>query len=274
MQEIFNEIRRAIEAEETIVVATIVQSADKSLIGRKLIVYAEKPGSGGAEEQGSRGARMSGGLGTEVGTPIEKAIRQKALELIARSGFEVETLYFDESNQSWSKRYPEGALRVMFESIRPRASLIICGAGHVGQAVSSIGRLLNYRVTVIDDRAEFASRQHFPDETIELIVSPFQKALREISIRKSTAIIIVTRGHQHDEACLREVLHSEAGYIGMIGSKRRVRAVFDQLIGEGYSRQQVERVHAPIGLPIGARTPEEIAVSIMAEIIQEKYQAD
>lgn len=158
-------------------------------------------------------------------------------------------------------------VRLAVEIVRPKLELVIFGAGHVGQAVALIGALTGYHVTVIDDREEFASRARLPDPKINLLVSDYGSAAGKVTISSNTAVAIVTRGHQYDELCLKSVVRSNAAYIGMIGSRRRVLSVFKKLAGEGISEQALERVHAPIGLRIGARSPQEIAVSILAEII-------
>ena len=153
------------------------------------------------------------------------------------------------------------------EIIKPKLELLIFGAGHVGQAVALIGALIGYDVTVVDDREEFASRKRLPDPRIGLLVSDYASAAGKLTISSSTVIVIVTRGHQYDELCLKSVVGSNAVYIGMIGSRRRVMSVFKKLAGEGFSERDMQRVHAPIGLRIGAKSPQEIAVSILAEII-------
>jgi xanthine/CO dehydrogenase XdhC/CoxF family maturation factor len=153
------------------------------------------------------------------------------------------------------------------EIIRPEPELLVFGGGHVGQAVALIGALTGYRVTVVDDREEFASRQRLPDPAINLVVSDYARASELVSISTNTAVVIVTRGHQYDELCLKNVIGSSASYIGMIGSRKRVLSVFKKLAGEGVSESALKRVHAPIGLSIGARSPQEIGVAIVAEII-------
>ena len=163
----------------------------------------------------------------------------------------------------------EGGAKVthIIDVIRPKPSLVVFGAGHVGQAVALIGALTGYDVTVVDDREEFLSRSRIPDNQIRLTKCDFNDAVRDISLTRSTAVVIVTRGHQYDEMCLRSVVGSSAGYIGMIGSKRRVLSVFAKLKQDGVPAERLELVHAPIGLSIGARSPQEIAVAIVAEII-------
>jgi xanthine/CO dehydrogenase XdhC/CoxF family maturation factor len=156
---------------------------------------------------------------------------------------------------------------LVIEIIKPKLELLIFGAGHVGQAVALIGALAGYHVTVVDDREEFASRERLPDPRIGLLVSDYASATGKLTLSPSTLVVIVTRGHQYDELCLKSVVGSNAAYIGMIGSRRRVLSVFKKLTGEGFSEVDLQRVHAPIGLRIGARSPQEIAVSILAEII-------
>jgi xanthine dehydrogenase accessory factor len=153
------------------------------------------------------------------------------------------------------------------EIVRPKHDLLVFGGGHVGQAVALIGALIGYDVTVVDDRAEFVTRQRLPDPRINLLVSDYGSASQRVTISSGTIVVIVTRGHQHDETCLKSVVGSNAAYIGMIGSRRRVLSVFKKLVTGGVPEQDLQRVHAPIGLRIGAKTPQEIAVSILAEVI-------
>jgi xanthine dehydrogenase accessory factor len=163
---------------------------------------------------------------------------------------------------------PEGALTIAVEVLRPRASLIIFGAGHVGHALALTAALVGYEVTVVDDREQFLTRDRFPDTSIRLIAAPFDRIAKELTISTNTAVVIVTRGHQYDEQCLKDTIDSPAAYLGMIGSKRRVIAVYRRLTERGVDPEKLGRVYAPIGLKIGAVSPQEIAVAILAEIIQ------
>lgn len=156
---------------------------------------------------------------------------------------------------------------IVIEIIKPKVELVIFGAGHVGQALALMAALTGYDVTVVDDREVFASRERLPSPGIGLLVSDYGSAVEKLVISSNTAVVIVTRGHQYDELCLKNVVRSNAAYLGMIGSRRRVLSVFRKLIGEGFSEADLLRVHAPIGLRIGARSPQEIAVAILAEII-------
>ncbi|SMB99586.1 xanthine dehydrogenase accessory factor [Thermanaeromonas toyohensis ToBE] len=161
----------------------------------------------------------------------------------------------------------EGWVDVFLEPVLPEPHLLILGGGHVGQKVATLAKEVGYRVTVVDDRPEFANRQLFP-QADEVICDSFASALDRISIDPSTYVVIVTRGHRHDYDCLRRVISSPAAYIGMIGSSRKVKGIMEGLAAEGVPRERLARVYAPIGLDIGAETPAEIAVSILAEIIQ------
>ncbi|MBI1761870.1 MAG: XdhC family protein [Acidobacteria bacterium] len=164
-------------------------------------------------------------------------------------------------------RQRNGEVRLLFELARPPLELLICGGGHVGQAIAKVGRLLDFNVTVIDDRAEFAARDKFPDPAVQLRAQDFVEALRSIHITPATHIVIVTRGHRHDEICLEEVIEKPARYIGMIGSRRRTTTIRERLKRAGVAPELLRCVHAPIGLDIGALTPEEIALAILAEIV-------
>jgi xanthine dehydrogenase accessory factor len=160
-----------------------------------------------------------------------------------------------------------GDARLLFEISRPPLELIICGGGHVGQAVAKAAALLDFKITVIDDRPEFSSREKFPDPGVRLITGDFIEALRALKITQASHVVIVTRGHRHDEICLREVIEKPARYIGMIGSRRRATTIREHMRREGVGAEHLRRVHSPIGLDIGAITPEEIALAILAEIV-------
>jgi xanthine/CO dehydrogenase XdhC/CoxF family maturation factor len=149
--------------------------------------------------------------------------------------------------------------------------LIIAGAGHVGQALSRAAALLGFHVTVIDDRAQFANAERFPDAA-DVIVRPFEKAIGSVKLDRNCYVVAVTRGHSYDETVLRATLKQEPGpgYLGMIGSRRRVKATLERLERDGFDPARLEQIHGPIGLDIGAETPEEIAISVIAEIVRER----
>ncbi|MDN5344325.1 MAG: xanthine dehydrogenase accessory factor [Clostridia bacterium] len=160
-----------------------------------------------------------------------------------------------------------GRVTLFLEPVLPEPEVIVLGGGHVGQQVAAVAKLAGYRVTAIDDRPDFASRALFPLAD-RLICNDFTVALQEIAITPATYIVIVTRGHRYDYDCLRAVIEKPAAYIGMIGSRRRIKGVKERLLADGVPEAVLARVHAPIGLDIGAETPAEIAISILAEIIR------
>lgn len=156
--------------------------------------------------------------------------------------------------------------RLLLEPVLPAEKLLILGAGHIAQAVASMGKKLDFHVIVVDDRPDFANRARFP-EADEVICDDFANTIRRTTIDPNTYIVIVTRGHRYDEVCLREVLGRPAKYLGMIGSKRRVKLLLNKLQEAGFAAEDLAKVKSPIGLNIGAETPAEIAISILAEII-------
>jgi xanthine dehydrogenase accessory factor len=163
--------------------------------------------------------------------------------------------------------YPDTNTAVFVEVQRRAPELIIVGAGHIAMPLSQMASICDFTVTVLDDRASFANRERFPTAR-RVIAGPMQDSLRELVVDADTFIVLVTRGHSLDVECLLDVLDRPAGYIGMIGSKRRVEAVFELLEDErGIDPAKFERVYAPIGIAIGAHTPAEIAVCILAELI-------
>jgi xanthine dehydrogenase accessory factor len=164
--------------------------------------------------------------------------------------------------------YDDDQVELFVEVQRRPPTLIIVGAGHVAQPLATLAKLIDFEVVVIDDRPQFANAERFP-QADRVIAAPFRPTLRDWPIDADTFIVLVTRGHSHDVECLLEVLDSPARYIGMIGSKRRVRAVFDLLEQEqAIPREKFDRVYAPIGLDIGAESPAEIGVCIIAEVIK------
>lgn len=144
--------------------------------------------------------------------------------------------------------------------------LLILGGGHIALPLAQMAKILGYKVTVVDDRPSFANRERFK-EADWVICDDFVAAIGKLEINPNTFVVIVTRGHRHDRLCLQEIIKHPAGYIGMIGSRRRVRALIDDLIDEGISSEKLQNIYSPIGLDIGGETPEEVAVSIIAELV-------
>ena len=167
----------------------------------------------------------------------------------------------------------KGKESVFVEPLMPYDILYLFGAGHVSTFVASLASMVGFRVIVIDDRKEFANKERFK-EADELIVLPFSDVFEKINISSSSYIAIMTRGHIHDLNVLREALKRSGGYIGMIGSKRKKEKIYQALMEEGVSDERLKQVHSPIGMDIDAETPEEIAVSIVAELIRVRVSSN
>jgi len=164
-----------------------------------------------------------------------------------------------------------GAVLVYVEPNVPDPHLVILGAGHVGKALARLARFTGFRVTVIDDRQEFANYENIPDAD-ELMVRDFLLAFDAYSADKSVFIVVATRGHNHDLDAVKAALGTGAGYIGLLGSRRKKSLLRQALQESGFSADDIDRVRIPVGLAIGSITPEEIAVSIMAEIIRQRRE--
>lgn len=163
---------------------------------------------------------------------------------------------------------PAVKLQVFFEVMPAPPKLIVVGAGHIAVPLVQIAKVLDFHVTVIDDRLLYANRERFPAAD-EVLVGDMAQMLKEMTLTPSCYIVLITRGHKYDEPCLREIMHSSAKYIGMIGSKRRIKACFQRFRDEEkIADEAIERIYAPIGLDIATETPAEIALSILAEVIK------
>jgi xanthine dehydrogenase accessory factor len=255
----WQEISNALRGRQSVVVATVVRDSGSvpRRTGAKMLVFSN------GEIQGSVG----GGL-------FESLVVRDALQAL-------------EECRSMTKGYsfnPEGAspqafgavcggkVDVFLEVVMPPDRLLIVGGGHCGRALAKMASLLDFSIIVVDDREEYARPDDFRFPNIEQVLrlpADFE-GLPEAD--ETTYVALISKGYITDEAALRRVLDSPAPYIGMIGSVRKREVVYDRLRAEGVSEEKLARVHAPIGLEIGAETPEEIAVSVLAEIIQVRAQ--
>lgn len=163
-----------------------------------------------------------------------------------------------------------GQMDVFIEPVAPPPDLYVIGAGHVGFHLARMAAATGFRTHVVDDREKFANAARFPEAT-EIVVDDIPGWLDRTTLSAGAYVVVVTRGHRHDLEALRALVGRELGYLGLIGSRAKVARLFDVLQGEGVAEAALDRVHAPIGLDIGAVTPEEIAVSILAELIAVKY---
>jgi len=199
---------------------------------------------------------------------LDRAVAQRATEFLAARDeahlFQVRD--FAPELTEWAKA------SILFERLQPEPRLVICGAGHVGAALARLASLTGFRATLIDDRADFVVRDRFPDDHIELIAAEnWNSAVRQaIGNGRGVSVAIVTRGHNEDEECLRAVITTDADYVGLIGSKRRTNIVLARLREAGADLEKLRKVHAPVGLDIGAVTPEEVALAILAEMVAER----
>jgi len=159
----------------------------------------------------------------------------------------------------------EDTVRVFFNFLVSETKLLVCGAGHIAIPLAQFAQRVGFRVTVLDDRPDFASPSRFAN--CEVVAAEFTEALREMPFGPSAYVVVITRGHEHDADCLAEILKKEAAYVGLIGSRRRVRIVLEVLEKEGIPRERLKQVFTPIGIPIGAESPDEIALSIVSELV-------
>jgi xanthine dehydrogenase accessory factor len=182
-------------------------------------------------------------------------------------GLTEESLELNELTHPQLIPLPDGEVRIFAEPVTIDPVLFLFGAGHVSTFVASLAKTVGFHVAVIDDRLEFANRERFPDAD-EIHVLEFARAFDRITITDSSYIVIVTRGHTFDKIVLEAALRTEPAYVGMIGSRKKRDLIFQALREKEVSDEKIETVHSPIGLDIAAETPEEIAVSIVAELIK------
>lgn len=206
-------------------------------------------------------------LGSIGGGCMEAEVWQEALKAIQEE--RPRTVHFDLTGKEAadSGMICGGLLDIYIEPIVPTPRVFIFGGGHISLFVAKMSVMVGFQVVVLDDRPQFANKERFP-QAEEVITEEFPLALGKLKVNKSSFLVIVTRGHLYDQEILEWAMGTEAKYIGMIGSRKKIQTVYTNLREKGIAREKLQRVHAPIGLDIGALTPEEIAVSIVAEMIQ------
>jgi xanthine dehydrogenase accessory factor len=195
---------------------------------------------------------------------LDELVAAYAGDALARHA--AETLYVDAANGRLSARAIAGATTLYIEVVEHRQVFLVVGAGHVGRSIVKLADFLDYHVAVLDDREDFADAELLP-EADEVICDDFEAAIERFPIGPGTSVVLVTRGHKQDELSLRKCLGRGAAYLGMIGSRRRTAAVLDHLREEGFDPEELAKIRTPIGLDIGAESPEEIAIAVMAEVI-------
>ena len=250
IMEFYQEVIKAQEEQKPFVLATVVESIGSAPreAGAKMLI------------------RQNGSIvGTVGGGAVEKAVIEEAKKLM-------------NSNTPVLLRYDLGAelgmqcggrMSIFLEPFLPAAKLYIFGAGHIGTALTPIADLLGFSVTVIDNRSEYADPTRLPQAS-HVIASEYKQALQELDFDDNTYIVIVTHGHGHDEEILQHCIRQNHKYIGMIGSRAKVKTVMQKLRQAGVQEEIIEKICAPIGVDIGADTPAEIAVAIAAELVAVK----
>jgi len=166
---------------------------------------------------------------------------------------------------------PEQSARVMIDPYLPPQELIILGSGHIAVPLAVIGKIMGYQVTVVDNRYNFVSKERY-FEADRIVCCDFSDIEKRLNLGSESSVVIVTRGHQYDQECLRRLIKYPLAYLGMIGSRRKIKLVRQQLIEEGIDSERLNQVHMPIGLDVGAQTPGEVAVSIAAELLRERRE--
>jgi len=250
MTDIYQEISRVrAEGEEAALVTVILAS-----------------GSTPREEGAKMLVRADGSImGTIGGGRIEATAIKEAVEVMKKG--KPQRFYFSLKEGGELGMVCGGDVELFIEPVLSAPTLFIFGGGHIALTLSKAAKLVGFKIVVVDDRPEFASPQRFPEAELTL-VEDFAQAFQKLRIDTLSYIVIITYGHKGDEVVLEGSLATGARYIGMIGSKTKVKTVLSHLLDKGISREQLDGVHTPIGLEIHAQTPEEIAISILAEIIK------
>jgi xanthine dehydrogenase accessory factor len=233
--DVVSRIVSLLEEEKAFCIATVVESGDKDVVaGAKAIVLSN--------------GTIEGSLGSE-------SLDQALCDLSP-------TLFKERKSRTITI---EERVRVFINILSSETKLLVCGAGHIAIPLAQFSHRVGFQVTVLDDRPDFAHPSRFPD--CKVIAKDFAEALRELPLGPSVYVVVITRGHEHDVDCLAEILKKEAAYVGLIGSRRRVRIVLEVLGNAGTPRERLQNVFTPIGIPIGAESPEEIALSIVSELV-------
>jgi xanthine dehydrogenase accessory factor len=239
----YRKLRQAIQEGTSAVLATLIEADGelRHLVGQKLLF----------DGTGSFGPLRDASLAPEIELRSRQALQQREARL-----YTVSTA--------------SGPAGVFIEPCHPVPSLFVLGGGHISRALVSIAAQLEYEITVIDDRPSFAGKEQFP-QAHSVVCGDFPRSLQKQRIDAGSSVVIATRGHQHDLDCLEQVLKTRPGYVGVVASRRRAGLVREHLLGLGYPKERVDQVQMPVGLNIGAETPQEIALSIAAELVQVRH---
>ncbi len=256
--DIFSRIASLRSRGERAVLATIIsrKGSTPRKVASKMLVY----------EDGRQEGTIGGGC-------AEAEVIRESLGVLRTEKCKLIRLDLSEDDAEAGGLICGGAMEVFMEPLIPDPHLIILGGGHIGRCLATAAANAGFLISVADDRIKYASRERFPMAE-RLYSGDWSEMFQQIPITPSTFLVIATRGHKHDLASLRHAVGTQACYIGLLGSRRKVRILFDTLLGEGVAGESLERVSAPVGLYIGSDTPEEIAVSIVAELIAVRKGVD
>ena len=254
-QEVFAAVAGALERGEPAALVTIVSARGSTpqRVGAKMLVFAD--------------GRIVGTIG---GGCYENDAFWKAREAITSRRPELVHYELDDDFAQETGLICGGQMDVYIEPIEPSPELYVVGAGHVGFHLARVAHEVGFRVHVVDDREKFANRERFPD-AVEIVVDDIPTWIARTRLPAHAYAVIVTRGHTNDLEALRGLAPRELRYLGLIGSRAKVARIYDQLVADRMAPDTLKHVHAPIGLDIGAVTPQEIAVSILAELIAVKH---
>lgn len=243
-------------------ISRIIAKGEKAALVSPASIRASAP----SEERTKMLVKADGSIiGSIGGGSVETQVIKEAMKVITKGKPRRVVIGVTAEEERKRGMKSGGKLKFCIDPILSLPTLYIFGGGHISLYIAKIGKLLGFKVVVIDDRPEFANAQRFPEAEL-ILVEDFNKAISKLEIGKSSYIVIATRDHQYDELVLGRVLRTKAKYIGMIRSEHRKRAVFSHLLAKGISQELLDKVNAPIGLEIHAQTLEEIALSVLAEI--------
>lgn len=228
-------VNELIQTGETFCLATVIASDRGDITAGQKAIFMDKGPVAGALGDGP--------LGIAIGDLAQEVIKEKKRGVVEL----------------------KPGLHVFFDLISPELKLVVCGAGHIAIPLTRFARNVGFRVTVLDDRDDFAHPSRF--EGCDVIAADFAVTLRDLNLNPATFVVVITRGHEHDVECLMEILKKDTAYVGLIGSRRRVRFVLEMLEKQDIAKERLQEVFTPIGTPIGAESPEEIALSIIAELV-------
>lgn len=251
MHEFYENLSKFLKQHPTLAIATVIETEGSTPreSHAKMIVFPD------------------GGIyGTIGGGGLEQMVIDDALKEIENGNSFTKTYNLKGKDKGGIGSLCGGSASVHVEIIRPSGTILLCGGGHIAKDLASMAVILGMNIIVVDDREDYASKERFPGASKVIHGNPSDSSLKDL-VTPSTYIVLVTHGHEHDKEALKNLILTDAAYIGMIGSKNKVTTVMNELRAEGVPAEALNKVFSPIGLDIGAETPAEIALSILSEIV-------